>query len=81
MNELDYNEWRRNFGSSLATADGNGDGMVNAADYVVCRNAFANLNSAASAATNAAVPEPLSWVIGSLAAAMPAVVRLRLGAL
>jgi hypothetical protein len=39
VNELDYNEWRRNFGSAVATADGNGDGIVNAADFVVWRKA------------------------------------------
>ncbi len=81
VNELDYNEWRRNFGSSIATADGNSDGVVNAADYVVWRNAFVKLNEAANSAGAAAVPEPLTWVIGSLAGMLPVVVRLRFGTL
>ncbi len=81
VNELDYNEWRRNFGSSIVTADGNSDGIVNAADYVVWRNAFAKLNEAANSAGAAAVPEPLTWVIGSLAGMLPVVVRLRFGTL
>jgi hypothetical protein len=79
VNELDYNEWRHNYGSSVAAADGNGDGIVNAADYVVWRNAFAKFNPAADSAGLAVVPEPLSWVIGSLAGMMPVVVRIRLG--
>jgi hypothetical protein len=33
----DYNLWRRNFGSTLPATDGNGDGHVDAADYVVWR--------------------------------------------
>jgi hypothetical protein len=34
----DYNNlWRRNFGSSVAAADGNGNGVVDAADYVLWR--------------------------------------------
>jgi hypothetical protein len=81
VNELDYNEWRRAFASTTATSDGNGDGIVNAADYVIWRNAIAKSTAATSSADATAVPEPLSWVIGWLAAMMPVVVRFRVGLL
>jgi hypothetical protein len=37
VDEDDYGKWQETFGSSLPGADGNGNGVVDAADYVVWR--------------------------------------------
>ena len=68
----DYAEWRRAFGKAgenFLYADGNKDGVVDAADYVVLRNVLAH------AVADSAIPEPrgftmaaagaLSFVMGS----------------
>ena len=34
----DYNVWRAALGSASQAADGNGNGIVDAADYVIWRN-------------------------------------------
>jgi hypothetical protein len=60
---MDYDLWRATFGSrTRLAADGNGDGRVDAADYVVWRNA---VGPAGPAATNA-VPEPGTIVVAVL---------------
>src|SRR5262245_44482890 len=55
----DYSTWISTFGASVATpgdgADGNGDGIVNAADYAVWRD---NAPSGSAASLNSSVPEP-----------------------
>jgi hypothetical protein len=77
VNNLDYDVWRTTFGSAHVEADGNGDTLVNAADYVVWRAALARANVADTAAIGAAVPEPLTSVIGAVACAVSFVARLR----
>jgi hypothetical protein len=64
----DYDKWRTDFGKWVARgggADGNGDGFVDAADYIVWRKA-SSLGEVAGAA--AAVPEPstVALVIGAV---------------
>jgi hypothetical protein len=77
VNDLDYDEWRTAFAGAGGAADGNGDGIVNAADYVVWRAAVNKATVASRAAMSAAMPEPLSSVIGALACAVSIVARLR----
>jgi hypothetical protein len=72
VNQLDYNKWRQNFGSTTALdADGNTNGVVDAADYVIWRNNLGlSLSGAASTSGSgsalsalslgSAVPEPAS---------------------
>ena len=60
MDNFDYQVWRTQYGKTgVLTADGNGDGVVDAADYVYWRN---NKTGGSGAGEAAAVPEP-----GSLA--------------
>lgn len=68
----DYAVWRANYGSTSNTdADGNLDGIVDAADYVVWRHALNAGSGAGSGALNsAAVPEPSTILIGSVAFAL-----------
>ncbi len=54
----DYNTWKQTFGNSITPgsgADGNGDGVVNAADYVIWRNLA---SGSASGSAVIQVPEP-----------------------
>jgi hypothetical protein len=72
VNAADYDLWRGTFGSSFVAADGNGDGAVNAADYVIWRYAMNQPHRAAIVDSFiVAVPEPLSLVLGFLAAVAP----------
>jgi hypothetical protein len=69
VNTNDLNKWRVDFGKWVAKgggADGNGNGIVDSADYVVWRKAF---GSGPSAGSDNAVPEP-GIAISSLMAAM-----------
>lgn len=52
---FDLQVWRLQYGSSLLAADGNGDGIVDAADYTVWRDAYAQASGAPAAAP---APEP-----------------------
>ncbi len=64
---FDYDEWRSEFGTTNFMSDGNDDGLVDAADYVVWRKHLPP--PASGAALDAAVPEPgalLLAVLGSL---------------
>ena len=63
----DYDLWRAQFGQSgeLISADGNGDGVVDNADYVIWRKG----QSAAPAPGNSsAVPEPATIAMAVIAA-------------
>ena len=54
----DFGMWQAQFGSTgKQSADGNGDGLVNAADYAIWRDRAASQADAA-ANNEAAVPEP-----------------------
>jgi hypothetical protein len=67
VNEDDLGQWRASFGLTVPAgtgADGNGDGTIDAADYVVWRRAFASAASMASSARAAPEPSPES-VVGS----------------
>jgi len=59
----DYAIWQLNFGSSYPAADGNGNGVVDAADYVLWRNNLPPPGNGAS------VPEPASAVMLMIATA------------
>lgn len=61
----DYDMWRMNFGATVAAgsgADGNGNGVIDAADYVVWRK-----NLSAGSGSLAAVPEPSGLMLLALA--------------
>ena len=80
VNAADYNVWRSSFGSTTqAEADGNGNGVVDAADYIVWRNARDSVSGGAAGGIGpAAVPEPASLLLVTIAVAL-ACCRLRLG--
>lgn len=56
----DYLVWKSNFGTTNPDADGNGDGLVNAADYVHWRNILAASGTGTLSGTS--VPEPAPGV-------------------
>ena len=61
VDDLDYQAWRANFGSTTElAADGNGDGTVDAADYVLWRKTS---TSAATSALGISIPEPPTAVL------------------
>jgi hypothetical protein len=66
VDEADRLRWQASFGLPVAAgtgADGNGDGMVNAADYIVWRNALValeNASGASAATTSATLPSESS---------------------
>ena len=62
----DYNVWRASFGSTTQLdADGNGDHIVDAADYVLWRQQLSIVNGQAAISSRSMnVPEPLSTFIG-----------------
>jgi hypothetical protein len=70
VSPLDYNRWAMDYGGAGAS-DGNGDGVIDAADYTVWRDAFE-----ASLQSTAAVPEPQTWLLAA-AAALAAIDPLR----
>jgi WD40 repeat protein len=75
VNESDFEKWRLDYGKWVAKgggADGNGDGVVDTADYVLLRNLIAS----PAAGTFAIVPEPEIGIL-SLAAAIFAALRRR----
>jgi hypothetical protein len=66
VDDLDFDAWRKSFGNSGAglPADGNGNGVVDAADYVIFRNnEGASVHSGAGGGATAAVPEPSAAAI------------------
>jgi sugar lactone lactonase YvrE len=74
----DYDQWISQFGEAVfywSGADGNGDGIVSAADYAVWRQAMES--SAAAFAERTAVPEPAATVLIVLVASSAAGIRRR----
>jgi hypothetical protein len=74
VDDADYVEWMNAFGQSVANpgdgADGNRDGMVDAADYTVWRD---HLTTAGAASLSQNVPEPATAILfaaGILAATL-----------
>jgi hypothetical protein len=66
VDDGDYDVWHRNYGSTLAAADGDGDGIVGAGDYLVWRKNFgASLPGTIvlGAGGLGAVPEPSAMMI------------------
>jgi hypothetical protein len=70
VNNLDYNVWKSNFGSTTnVAADGNNDGVVNAADYSVWRDTFGQTSGSGATSINGiAVPEPAAALLLTFAA-------------
>ncbi len=71
VDQLDYDVWRANFGTSTATSplisgDGNGDGVVDAADFVLWRDHVGQIWAGGSSANVASVPEPTSAALVGL---------------
>lgn len=68
VNDLDFAAWQSTFGQTVDLhADGNGNGIVDAADYVVWREQVSGLGATANVQL-ASVPEPATWACLSLAA-------------
>ncbi len=66
----DYTQWRADFGKSETAwsgADGNGDTLVNAADYVLWRKYYVPGGSGSSLDAFTNVPEPSSCIFAILA--------------
>jgi hypothetical protein len=79
VGETDHALWKEQYGSSTTAfsgADGNGNGVVDAADYVVWRKAF-QAGPAAANAVNGSVPEPPTCLLFVLMAATLSFKRLR----
>ena len=74
VNELDYNVWKADFGSTIkAEADGNGNGRVDAADYTIWRDALGQTSIPGGGAGGfgaSGVPEPGSMILVVIAAGM-----------
>ncbi|HEX4414774.1 MAG TPA: hypothetical protein VH107_14160 [Lacipirellulaceae bacterium] len=74
----DYIVWRNEAGQSVlqySDADGDGNGVVDTNDYAIWRAQFGQ--TAASGVSNAAVPEPATFVIALLAMVETSLVRTR----
>jgi hypothetical protein len=75
ITQQDYQSWRGEFGSANLAADGNRNGIVDAADYIVWRKALIAAGGASAAITSAAIPEPTSFVLGILGTSSAALLR------
>jgi hypothetical protein len=84
VDDGDYDEWRRTYGSANGAADGDGNGTVGAGDYLVWRKNFGarlpgTLEAGGAAAFSASVvPEPATLLVGAMGIfAMACVSRIR----
>ncbi|WP_145281926.1 hypothetical protein [Pirellulimonas nuda] len=67
----DYNLFRATFGQTIdLRADGNGDGMVNAADFTVWRDRYTPLPVILAPGFGAAVPEPSGYALAACGLAL-----------
>jgi outer membrane protein assembly factor BamB len=72
----DYGKWRQDFGTTVAKgagADGNGNGIVDAADYVLWRK----MMPAEEPGAGGSVPEPASALLVLIAGVAPIISRRR----
>lgn len=76
----DYDKWRLDFGQSVAEgtgADGNSDGMIDAADYTVWRDFYeASLETSAQSAAVHTVPEPGTMLLLAVAGGLLSMARV-----
>ena len=80
VGQADHIAWKATFGSrSEHYADGNGNGVVDAADYVVWRKGIQRSpeNGATDAASTVAVPEPNVLLLTAIFALSPIIQRLK----
>ena len=81
VTSADYDTWKAHFGETGAfpvngiNADGNGNGIVDAADYVVWRDSISAAPPAAALILSAAVPEPAA--VGMMLVAMVPLMTMR----
>jgi arylsulfatase A-like enzyme len=74
VNGADLTVWRQNFGSDSFAGDANRDGLVNGADLLVWQRTFGSVLSL-ELGDLAAVPEPASWLLASMAIGSLALAR------
>ena len=75
VNGADYGAWRANFGVQSDPADGNGNGLVDAADYVLWRHALAHPSSAGAEMSSSFIPEPSTFLLAAVG--LPLLLRRR----
>jgi hypothetical protein len=75
VNLYDHDVWRAQFGTDQVAADGNIDGLVDAADYVVWRRATSASDFSVGVATQ--VPEPNTQLLCGMLAAAVMIIRLK----
>lgn len=66
VDNVDYSFWRATVGSNFAGTDGNQNGVVDSADYVIRRNNYTGLLGSGEAIqldSSALVPEPASATV------------------
>ena len=74
VDAADYSFWRTNFGATThLAADGNRNGIVDTADYVFWRNIFLGSGGGSAIGGLAAVPEPGSALLFTIAIAATAI--------
>jgi endonuclease/exonuclease/phosphatase family metal-dependent hydrolase len=68
VSTLDYEVWKSALGTNLGDADGNGNNVVDAADYTIWRDHFTGAGGGASAITGVPEPESSFFAVVALAA-------------
>jgi hypothetical protein len=78
ITSADYEVWKTAFGTTVAAwsgADGNGDGIVDAADYVVLRSHLVDTTVGGALGSTNVVPEPPVTVLVGFLLALPTIHR------
>lgn len=73
VNSVDYNDWKAAFAVNTV-ADGDGDGDSDGTDFLIWQRKF---GGPAQVAAVGPVPEPASWLVGGIGAALVAAGRRR----